>query len=110
MSNSYSSNKTCGAFDAKKMTASTKTNTAPKQSYSALGIQLLHINGVCLKCLVSRYGCRIVSPGDGCSPSDDDLLGVHLLVRGVHVMVVVDVDGDLHQRPSSASNPMRTNE
>jgi hypothetical protein len=46
----------------------------------------------------------------GCSPSDDDFLGVHLLVRGVHVMVVVDVDGDLHHRPASASDPMRWNE
>ena len=93
------------------MTASTKTNSAEKQKYYALGIQLLHINGVCKNAQFRAMDVTtIVRPGDGCSPSDDDFLGVHLLVRGVHVMVVVDVDGDLHHPPASASNPMRTNE
>jgi hypothetical protein len=31
-------------------------------------------------------------------------------VRGVHVMVVVDVDGDLHHPQHQQSKPMRTNE
>jgi hypothetical protein len=43
---------------------------------------------VCIRCCYEMKGGMQL-------PSDDNFLGVDLVMRGIHVVVVFDVDGDL---------------